>query len=99
MSKGMKGGARRVYGLIACPDCGKECVVKVNDRGTLSARCDWCDSVTYRQPGTVAHDLFKARCRSVGEIPPAPAADPAPAPAADPAPRPAPRKKANVLDL
>lgn len=74
------------YGHMACPDCAARVVVKINERETLSYRCDECDGNGYSKKGEGRYATWVNNTTRV-------AADPAPAPAAAPTPAPAPRKK------
>lgn len=46
--------AKTAIGTMPCQCCGKEVVVKANERGTLSYTCQWCDDSPYQRPGTLA---------------------------------------------
>lgn len=50
---------------MPCQCCGKEVVVKVNERGTLSYCCQWCDDSPYQKPGTLAFAAWKAKMTPV----------------------------------
>ena len=46
--------AKKAIGTMPCQCCGKEVVVKENERGTLSYTCQWCDDSPYQRAGTLA---------------------------------------------
>lgn len=65
-------------GRMVCEtkNCGNEVVVKKNENGTLSYRCDECDAAPYARVGT---GQYKAWSESLNlQADPAPVADPAP---------------------
>lgn len=76
--------AKTAVGTMPCQCCGKEVVVKANERGTLSYNCQWCDDSPYQKPGTLAFKAWEKK------IKPMPAEEkPAAKPAAEAKPKPA----------
>jgi hypothetical protein len=69
-------------------------MVRENDNGTLSFRCDECDAAPYARPGTGVHAAWMKRLK-----PGAPAPEPKPAPEKKPPAdeKPAPVKKLSTL--
>ena len=57
--------AKTNVGVMPCPCCGKDVVVKSNENDTLSCTCQWCDSSQYQRKGTMAHKLWLARMQSL----------------------------------
>lgn len=53
--------AKTNVGTMACSECGKEVVIKVNENETLSYTCGWCDDANYAKTGTVKHGNWKTR--------------------------------------
>lgn len=87
-----RGGLKKFFGTTNCRECGHEVAVKINENGTLTYWCTWCDDVCYFRPGRKAYELFKAKvkidpaaaARLEGEPPP-PAPKPEPEVKPDPA--------------
>lgn len=82
--------AKAKFGYMKCPtpQCATRLVVKINDKETLSCRCDECDFSLYVTKGQAGY----ARWVGVIERPAAPPAEPKSAPAASG--KPAAEKKA-----
>lgn len=78
------------YGHMAHAECGTRCLVRVNDRGTLSLQCDECDTTEYAQKGTGKHTRWEKKIERIGGEQPAPAPKPAPVKGGE---QPAPKKK------
>lgn len=53
-------------GLMPCQCCGKEVVIKENERETLSYACQWCDDAPYQRTGTLA---YKSWCEKIKPLP------------------------------
>ena len=61
-------------GHMGCPDCGARVVVKINERETLSYRCDECDGNGYSKKGEGRYSSWmKKITRAPGSEPPKPA--------------------------
>jgi hypothetical protein len=63
---------------MPCETCSTEVVVKKNEHGTLSYRCDECDAAPYARSGTGQHAAWSAKLGTAPQ--PAPHEDPKPAP-------------------
>jgi DNA-directed RNA polymerase subunit RPC12/RpoP len=76
-------------GKIKCRECGEKVYVFQHDgTGTLSYKCQECDSSWHAAKGTTG---ARNALTELGQAPaPAPAPEPAPAPAPTPAPAPEP---------
>jgi len=65
-------------GEMACETCGRVVVVKQNEHGTLSYRCDYCDAAPYQRKETIAAATWRKKLTPFAakeESAPAPAAD------------------------
>ena len=80
--------AKSKFGYMPCttPKCGTRLVVKMNERETLSWRCDECDGNGYVKKGEAGYSRWLG---VIDRAAPPPAPAPAPKPAA-PAEKPAP---------
>lgn len=82
--------AKSKYGYMKCPTpgCDTRIVVKENERGTLSWRCDECDGTGYVKKGDAAFPKWDGQIEKSARAP-----APAPAPKKEDAPKPAPAPK------
>lgn len=48
-------------GRMHCETCGTPVTVKVNDKDTLSYRCDECDAAPYARAGTGQHSNWLSK--------------------------------------
>lgn len=81
-------------GKMACESCGEAVVVKQNERGTLSYRCDECDAAPYARPGTGQHERWRLK---IGQA--APSDKPGKPLPDNPPPAAAPKKSTNIWGL
>lgn len=58
--------AKKAIGTMSCQCCGKEVVVKENERGTLSYTCQWCDDSPYQKAGTLAFSSWQKKMAPMG---------------------------------
>lgn len=68
-------------GHMACPDCNARVVVRINERETLSYRCDECDGNGYSKKGEIRYSAWLKKIERVPGQEPKPAAKPAASPA------------------
>ena len=54
---------KTAVGVMPCQCCGKEVVVKSNERGTLSYACQWCDDAPYQRAGTLAYKAWQGKTK------------------------------------
>ena len=83
------------FGYMSCPGCtaaGRKTrvLVRINERETLSAACDECDSTEYAKKGTGKHADWSKGIERIGP------AEPKPAPKVEPNPAPKVEQKAAV---
>lgn len=63
--------AKVKFGYMAHADCGTRVLVRVNEKETLSAQCDECDSTDYAQKGTGKHARWLAKIERIEGAKPA----------------------------
>lgn len=62
---------KQKIGNMPCETCGNKVVVKENELGTLSYRCDECDAAPYAKKGTGQHKTWLSKMTRSAESQPA----------------------------
>ncbi len=52
-------------GKMPCESCGEIVVVRKNERGTLSYRCDECDAAPYARTDTGLHKIWMGKLQPI----------------------------------